>query len=69
MGAPQVDRAALVELDQLLIDKGRNRRSPIDTAIVQEDAMKITKVPVAKPVSRIPPGWAALFSYRYPARI
>ncbi len=37
MGAPQVDRAALVELDQLLIDKGRNRRSPIDAAIVQEE--------------------------------
>lgn len=37
IGAPQVDRAALVELDQLLIDKGRNRRSPIDVAIVQEE--------------------------------
>jgi hypothetical protein len=37
VGAPQVDRAALVELDQLLIDKGRNRRSPIDAAIVQEE--------------------------------
>ena len=37
MGAPQVDRAALMELDQLLIDKGRNRRSPIDAAIVQEE--------------------------------
>jgi hypothetical protein len=37
MGAPQVDRAALMELDQLLIDKSRNRRSPIDAAIVQEE--------------------------------
>src|SRR6185437_11157025 len=37
MGAPQVDRAALMELDQLLIDKGRNRRSPIDAEIVQEE--------------------------------
>src|SRR4030081_1146933 len=35
MGAPQVDSGALMELDQLLIDKGRNRRSPIDVVIVQ----------------------------------
>jgi hypothetical protein len=26
-----------MELHQLLIDNGRNRRSPIDTAIVQEE--------------------------------
>jgi hypothetical protein len=37
IGTPQVDRAALIELDQLLIDKSRNRRSPIDAAIVQEE--------------------------------
>src|SRR6266851_7638842 len=36
-GAPRVDCVALMELHQLLIDKGRNRRSPIDTAIVQEE--------------------------------
>jgi hypothetical protein len=52
IGTPQVDRAALIELDQLLIDKGRNRRSPIDAAIVQRNAMKIAKVPVPTPVSR-----------------
>jgi hypothetical protein len=37
IGAPRVDRGALIELRQLLIDNGRNRRSPIDTAIVQEE--------------------------------
>ena len=37
IGAPLVDRGALMELHQLLIDKGRSRRSPIDTAIVQEE--------------------------------
>src|SRR5882672_11340165 len=37
MGAPDVDRAALIGCDRQLIDKGRNRRPPIDAAIVQEE--------------------------------
>lgn len=52
MGAPQVDRAALMELDQLLIDKGRNRRSPIDAAIVQEECYGDRQGPGRDAVSR-----------------
>ena len=59
IGAPQVDRAALVELDQLLIDKSWNRRSPIDAAIVQEECnedhqspSRDTGFPTIEPVVR-----------------
>ena len=36
-GAPHVDLAALIGLNQVLTDAERNRRSPDDSTIVQEE--------------------------------
>ena len=62
LGAPHVDLAALIDLNQMLTDAERNRRSPDDSIVVQEErneddqnASPDTGAATTKPVVRVEP--------------
>ena len=54
-GAPRVDLAALIELNQVLTDAERNRRSPDESAVVQEERDEDTRTTSSRPPRLL--GW------------